>query len=175
MVTKEFVFPEGITAELSNKTLTVKGPKGEVKREIIIAKEISFKVEGNKLIVSSELDKRIIKAQVGTTIAHAKNMAKGVNKGYEYKMKVIYSHFPVTVKVEGDKIIVNNFLGERVPRISTIVGDAKVDVKKQDITINGIDLEQVSQTAGNLEQTCRIVGYDKKVFQDGIYITHKGK
>ena len=172
---KEFTFPEGVKAELSGKTLKVTGPKGEASKEIIVAKEIDVKVDGGKIVVSSELSKRLIKAQIGTTIAHAKNLAKGVTDGYEYKMKVIYSHFPVTVKVEGDKILVNNFLGERVPRVSTIVGKTEVKVAKQDITMNGINLEEVSQTAGNLEQTCRIVGYDKKVFQDGIYITQKGK
>jgi large subunit ribosomal protein L6 len=79
----------------------------------------------------------------------------------------------VTVKVEGDKVLINNFLGERVPRVAKILGKTQVKIDQQDVIITGSSLDDVSQTAANIEQTTRIVGFDKKVFQDGIYITSK--
>jgi large subunit ribosomal protein L6 len=138
-------------------------------------KGIKVEKVDNKVKVSSESERRAIKAEVGAIAAHIRNAIDGATKGYTYRMRVIYSHFPVTVKIEGDKVLVSNFLGERVPRISRIIGKTQVKVEQQDLVITGSDLDEVSQTAANIEQTCRIVGYDKKVFQDGIYITSKGE
>jgi large subunit ribosomal protein L6 len=112
---------------------------------------------------------------VGTIIAHIRNMVKGVTEGYTYRMRVVYSHFPITVKVEGDKVLIQNFLGESVPRVAKIVGDTKIEVKGQDIILTGCDKEAVGQTCGNIEQACRISKYDRRVFQDGIYIVEKPK
>jgi large subunit ribosomal protein L6 len=116
-----------------------------------------------------------VKSKIGTSIAHVKNMVDGVTKGFVYKLKVIYSHFPITVKVEKDKVMINNFLGERTSRVAKIVGETQVKIEGQELSVTGIKLEEVSQTAANIEQATRIVGYDKKVFQDGIYITQKGE
>jgi large subunit ribosomal protein L6 len=101
-------------------------------------------------------------------------MMIGVTKGYTYKLKVVFSHFPVTVKVDKDKVLIQNFLGERKPRVAKIVGNAQVKVEGQDITVTGIDIDEVSQTASNIELACRITGYDRKIFQDGIWIVSKG-
>ena len=111
---------------------------------------------------------------VGTIAAHIKNMIKGVTEGFEYKLKVHYTHFPVTVSVEGDKVLIKNFLGEKHPRIAKIVGNAKVDVKGQDITITGIDIEEVSQTAANLVLKTNVGRRDIRVFNDGIFLVSKG-
>ena len=110
---------------------------------------------------------------MGTAVAHIRNMITGVTEGYTYKLKIVYSHFPVTAKVEGDKILIQNFLGERTPRVAKIVGDTKVEIKDQEITVTGIDLEEVSQTSGNIEQACRIIGFDRRRFPDGVFITSK--
>ena len=107
-------------------------------------------------------------------MAHVRNMIKGVTEGYIYTMKVVYSHFPVTIKIEGDKVIVNNFLGENVPRVAKIMGDTKIEVKGQDLVLTGTNKDDVGQTCGNIEQACRITKFDRRVFQDGIYINEKG-
>jgi len=102
-------------------------------------------------------------------------MITGATKGYSYRLKVVFSHFPVTVKVEGDKVLIQNFLGERTPRIAKIAGQAKVEAKGQDITVTGIDLEDVGLTASSIEQATRIVGYDRRRFPDGIFLTARGR
>ncbi len=173
MVSKEYIIPKDVTVEIISNEIIAKKSNNEVRKKLIYNKEIKIEIINEKFKVSSKSDKRKIKAQVGTIIAHTKNIVNGVIEGYTYKMKIIYSHFPVTIKIENNKIMINNFLGERIPRISKIVGSTQVKIEKQDVTITGRNLEEVSQTAANLEQTCRIVGYDKKVFQDGIYITSK--
>ncbi len=101
-------------------------------------------------------------------------MLEGLLYGYKYKLKIVYSHFPITTSADKSKILVKNFLGEKFPRIVKIMGDTKVESKGQDITVTGINLEDVSQTASNFEQQVRIRDKDIRRYQDGIYLTEKG-
>jgi large subunit ribosomal protein L6 len=168
---KELIIPEKVTVEIQNKHVKVSGPKGELKREFKYFFDIKIEKKENKIVVSSPSDIKKIRAVIGTIIAHVNNMIKGVTEGYTYKMKVIFSHFPVTVKVEGDEVQIHNFLGEKVPRIAKIIGETKVEVKGQDLILTGPNKEDVGQTCGRIEQACRITKYDRRIFQDGIYKT----
>lgn len=172
---KEVIIPENVEVEVDEKHARVSGPKGELRKEFKHFFDIKVKKEGNKIKVSSSSERRRAKAMVGTIAAHLRNMIKGVTQGYTYKMRIVYTHFPITIKVEGDKILINNFMGENIPRVAKIVGDTKIEVKGQDITLTGVSREDVGQTAANIEQACRISKYDRRVFQDGIYITEKGR
>ncbi len=169
MYSKELIIPAEATVDITGSKVKVSGAKGQLERSFAL-REIKIEKTDNKVKVSSESEKRKTKALVGTVLAHIRNMITGVTKGYTYKLKVVFSHFPVTVKVEGDKVSIQNFLGERMPRIAKIIGQAKVEVKGQDISVNGIDVEEVSQTASRIEQACRIVGYDRRRFMDGIFL-----
>jgi len=170
----ELIIPDNVTIEIDNKQVKVSGPKGELKREFKYFHDIKIEKKDNKLVVASSSDRKKVKAMGGTIIAHVRNMIKGVTEGYTYKMRIVYSHFPVTVKVEGNKVLVQNFLGENVPRVAKIIGDTKIEIKGQDVILAGTDREAVGQTAGNIEQACRISKYDRRIFQDGIYIVEKG-
>lgn len=173
MYSKEITIPEGVTAEVDVNKIKVSGGKGDVKREFKLAYDIKIQKQDNKITVASESSHRKAKALVGTVIAHIRNMVKGAAEGYTYRMKIVYSHFPMNVKVDGDKVITQNFIGERTPRIAKIAGDTQVKIEGQDVTITGINLEDVGLTASSIELSCRIVGYDKRRFSDGIYIQGK--
>ena len=110
---------------------------------------------------------------IGTIAGKIENMITGVTKGYEYKLQVVYAHFPITISVEGDKILIKNFLGEKYPRVSKIFGNVDVKVKGQEITITGVNKEDVGQTAANLVQTTKVRKKDQRVFKDGIFIVEK--
>jgi large subunit ribosomal protein L6 len=172
MYSEELTIPENVNVEIIGSKVKVSGPKGSLEREF---KTTGIKIEKkeNKIIVSSEQDRRKFKALVGTIAAHIKNLIEGVTKGFTYRLKVVFSHFPVQVKVEKDKVLFLNFLGERTPRVAKIVGNTEVKVEGQDIIVSGIDLEAVGQTASNLELATRRTGYDKKIFQDGCYIVSR--
>lgn len=173
MFFKELVIPEGVKVELVDNKVKISGPKGDLERKLDFRENIKIEKMENKIKVSSETERRKTKALVGAITAHIRNMIDGVIKGYIYKLKVVYSHFPITVKVDKDKVVIQNFLGERTPRIAQIVGKSQVKVEGQEITVSGIDLDEVSQTAANIEQATRITGYDRKVFQDGCYIVSR--
>lgn len=173
MYSKELTIPERVTIEISGNKVKVSGEKDQLEKRFELVKGVKLEKIDNKIKVSSEVERRKVKALVGTIIAHIRNMIKGVTKGFTYKLRVVFSHFPITVKVEGDKVIIQNFLGSRVPKVAKIVGNTQVKIEGQEITVSGADLESVGQTASNIELSTRITGYDRRRFMDGIFITKR--
>ena len=99
------------------------------------------------------------------------NMFKGVENGFRYKLKIVFAHFPISVKVKEREVYVENFFGERSARVSRIVGDGtNVTIKGDDVIVEGPSLEDVSQTAANIESSTKVKGKDQRVFLDGLYI-----
>ncbi|KQM11404.1 50S ribosomal protein L6 [Methanomassiliicoccales archaeon RumEn M1] len=174
MIEQRVTIPAGVTASVDGSIVTVKGKKATLQRELSYPK-IKIRMEGDEVVVSSELPRVREKAMVGTFAAHIANMMEGVTNGFEYEMKIVHSHFPIKTSVKGDTFVIENFLGERSPRKAKILGDTKIQVKGNDVLVTGTDLEKVSQTAANIERATVIKGFDSRVFQDGIYITKKGK
>lgn len=173
---KKVKIPEGVEVKVEGMKVLVKGPKGELERNFfspLYSGYISLEVKENEFIVKSENERRKIKAMLGTIAAHVRNMIKGVTQGYRYKLKAVYVHFPMSVEVKCDKVIIKNFLGEKTPRIAKIVGNVSVKIQGQEIIVEGIDKEEVGQTAANLEQATRVTHLDRRIFQDGIYLVSK--
>jgi large subunit ribosomal protein L6 len=164
--------PEGVTAEMDGNVLRVSGPKGTLERAMRYP-QVDVSCDGTEFVVSTGSERRKITAMCGTFAAHARNMFKGVNEGYEYQMKVVYSHFPIQLKLSGKKLEIDNFLGEREPRFVRI--DEGVDVKlgNDEVTVTGINKESVGTTAARIELSTRVRNRDPRVFQDGIYIVGK--
>ncbi len=155
-----------------NEEVKVKGPNGEVVRKFSHPR-IKIRKEGDEVVLEAESPTKKERAIVGTFVSHINNMFVGVTDGFEYKLKVVFSHFPITVKVQGKEILVENYLGEKIPRKTSVVGSCTVKVKGQEISIFGANVEEVGQTAANLEQLTRAKNRDRRVFQDGIYIVEK--
>ena len=161
--------PDGVSASIVDGMLTVKGPKGEVSREFQSSRVVLLQ-DGAGLIVRVDLPRRKEKAMAGTWNAHINNMVKGVTNGFSYTLRCFYSHFPMTMKVEGSVFVVNNYFGERVPRRADILSGVDVRVEnKTDVIVSGIDKEAVGQTAANIERSTTVKNRDRRVFQDGSY------
>jgi len=171
-IARQVEIPEGVDVSIEGSVVTVKGPKGQVSRRLSYP-EIEIKKEDSYLVVNSRLDRKQQRAMVGTLAAHVGNMIAGVTKGYEYKMKVVYSHFPIQLKSAPGELVINNFLGERKSRSARILDGVKVDVLKDEVVVTGIDKENVGQTMANIEQATRVRGFDIRVFQDGVYLVEK--
>ncbi len=164
--------PAGVTAALDNRTLTVKGRLGQVRKNFDKI-NVNLDVQGGAVKVSPYSRKKRDGVVVSTASSLVRNMVTGVTKGYTYKLKVAYAHFPITVKVKGSQIMVENFVGERSPRVANTVGDCKVSVEGDDVIVKGVSLEDVGQTAANVELATKIKKKDQRVFLDGIYIYEK--
>jgi large subunit ribosomal protein L6 len=159
---------------VDDKTITVKGPKGTLTRSFPET-QTSIKIEGNQVYVGTDISRKRARALVGTVIAHLRNMMLGVRLGYEYEMKIVYSHFPITVELKDKTMIIKNFIGERGVRKARVVGDVQIRTTEDEIFISGIDIEHVSQSAANIQQACKIRDKDRRVFMDGIYVIRKTK
>lgn len=164
--------PEGVTVRIQGRTVTVKGPKGELSRTLPLSR-VEVAQEDKDVVVRCSLPRRKEKAAVGAFASHVQNLVDGVTKGYEYRLKTVFAHFPIKSTVKGDQFIVENFLGERSARKARILPGVKVDVKAEMVHVSGIDLERVSQTAANIERATKVRDRDIRVFQDGIYIVAK--
>jgi len=168
----ELDIPDDVTADVDQLDLTVEGPNGRVTRQLWFP-AVSVAVEdGAVVIASDETDKRT-RATMGTFASHVENLFEGVTEGWTYEMQVLYAHFPMQVRVEGDQVVIENFLGERHPRRTTVHGDTQVEVDGETVRLSGPDKEDVGQTAADIEQLTRVNDKDTRIFQDGVYITHK--
>jgi len=175
-VVEEVEVPENVSVEINGMKVKVSGPKGTIERDFSHIRGVEIRKENNKVIIETFFANRRKKALVPTIAAHIENMIIGVTKGFRYKLKIVYSHFPVSVKVDekNKRIVIENFLGEKAPRIAKIVGNVTVKVKGDDVIVEGIDIEEVGQTAANIEHATKVKDYDRRVFMDGIYIYEKG-
>ena len=106
-------------------------------------------------------------------LAHLKNIFLGLNERFVYELEVCNVHFPMTVKVDGSKLIINNFLGEKVPRVAQIVSGVEVKIEGSKIKLMSVDIEKAGQTAANIEKASTVRNKDRRIFQDGIFITKK--
>lgn len=173
-IKEEITIPDNVEVTIENNSLTVKGEKGSISR-VFFHPKIDLKVSSRVVEIHCKNPRRKDKAHAGTFVAHIKNMIKGVTVGFEYKMKTVFSHFPIKTSVEGDELVIQNFLGERSSRRVKIIKGVTVETKGDDITVQGIDKEKVGQTVTNIERATKIKHRDIRVFQDGIYRVSKGE
>jgi large subunit ribosomal protein L6 len=171
-IARTIEIPEGVSVSLSQDVFTASGPMGTVERKLWYP-GIKIDVRESEIVVDAVSSRKEQKAMVGTFSSHIKNLITGVNEGFECKMTIVYAHFPMQVKVDGKTLIIGNFLGEKKPRVAKILGETKVKVTGNDVTISGINKEDVGQTAANIEQKTKIKRFDPRIFQDGIYIVQK--
>jgi large subunit ribosomal protein L6 len=172
MARVEIEIPDDVTAEVDHLDLTVEGPEGSVSRRLWYP-DVSVSVEDDAVVVTSDADDAKTLSTVGTFESHVENMFHGVTEGWEYQLEVHYSHFPMQVEVEGDEVVIQNFLGEKAPRRTPVRGDTEVSVDGEEVTLNGPSIEDVGQTAADIEQLTRVTDKDTRVFQDGVYIVDK--
>ena len=168
----EIKLQDKINIQLDGSILTLKGPKGEVKKDFpdkgigIEHKEGSIILKSSK---SNKVDKKIIKSYA----AHIRNMVKGSLEGYKYTLKICSGHFPMNVSVGNDQFIVKNFLGEKVPRTLKLKTGAAVKVEGDMVVVESTSKEIAGQVSADIETLTKRTGYDGRIFQDGIWIVSK--
>jgi large subunit ribosomal protein L6 len=168
----EIDVPDDVSAEVDHLDLTVEGPNGSVTRRLWYP-DVTVSVANGSVVIESDADDANTRATIGTFESHVENMIHGVTDGWEYRMEIFYAHFPMQVDVEGDEVVIENFLGERAPRRAPVRGDTEVQIDGEEVVLTGPDKEAVGQTAADIEQLTRVKDKDTRVFQDGVYITQK--
>lgn len=172
-ITENIVIPEGVTVEIVNSVVKAKGLKGENEKTLSHPKiEISKKSDKEIEVVCKKPTKRE-KTVIYSFVAHIKNLLEGVKSGFTYKLKMCFSHFPMSVSVEKDEVVIKNFLGEKIQRKSKILPGVQVKVDGSIIIVEGVDKEDTAATAARIEQATRITNRDRRIFQDGCYLIEK--
>ncbi|CAG7861728.1 hypothetical protein BRARA_I01786 [Brassica rapa] len=177
--------PDAVSIKVNAKVIEVEGPRGKLVRDF---KHLNLDFQ---LIKDSETGKRKLKidswfgsrkssASIRTALSHVDNLITGVIRGFRYKMRFVYAHFPINASIGGDSksIEIRNFLGEKkVRKVEmldgvTIVRSEKV---KDEIVLDGNDIELVSRSCALINQKCHVKKKDIRKFLDGIYVSEKSK
>lgn len=154
------------------------GPRGVLERKFKHQNlEILLIEDGRRIQVNKWFGKRKEIACVRTIASHMKNMVIGVTQGFRYKMRFVYAHFPINVNIEGQKVEIRNFLGQKKVfkvqcRADTQVERSK-DVKDQ-IVLEGNSIDAVSQSCADIQQSTLVKNKDIRKFLDGIYVSESG-
>ena len=139
-----------------------------------------FEEEGEKkLRVDCHFGRRKSLASIRTACSHVQNLITGVTKGFEYKMRLVYAHFPININIEkkGEIVEIRNFLGEKRVRIVNMLAGVSCERSKDikdELVLSGNDVELVSRSAALIHQVCLVKHKDIRKFLDGIYVSGKG-
>ena len=180
--TRTLAIPDGVTVEIKGRRVRVKGPRGVLTKDFkhLDVDAYLAKDEAGKPVLKVDVwfGKRATLAAIRTLCSHVSNMITGVTKGFRYKVRLVYAHFPVNVNIEaGNKVVeIRNFLGEKRVRRVTMLGDVKVDrnpAQKDELLLEGSDVELVSRSAALCSQACLVKNKDIRKFLDGCYVCGK--
>lgn len=173
---EKIILPEGFSAEIKEEDnkiiLKIKG-NGKENAKTFVLHNVFIDSKGNEITISAKKSSRNEKKISGSTIAHIKKMINGIMEDFVYKMEICNVHFPMNVKVEGQDLVIKNFLGEKVPRIAHIKASVNVDIKGNLIFVSSHDKDAAGETVSNIELATKIKNRDRRVFQDGIFLIEK--
>ncbi|QDI88171.1 50S ribosomal protein L6 [Candidatus Nitrosopumilus sp. SW] len=170
----QVTIPEGVKVTQNKNMLTFEGPLGKTHKNF---RNIPVQIEivDDKVNLKTIGEKKRDYAILHTARSIIRNICEGLVEGYTIKMKVVFAHFPITVKVEGKKVLIENYQGERAPRTTHIMGNTKVIPKGEDVILTGEVWTDITQTAANIELKTKVKNKDHRVFLDGIYVYEKKK
>ncbi len=172
-IKEKVTIPDNLQFTLENNILMLKGEKGQLSKNFTYP-NVTLKVNDKVIEITSKSVRKREKALVGTMAAHMKNMIQGTSEGFEYKMKTVFSHFPIKTSVDGNDFVIQNFLGERSARRAKILEGVNIEIKAEEVIVRGVDKDKVGQTVANIERATKVKNRDIRIFQDGIYKIMKG-
>ena len=173
--------PQGVTVNIKARVITVNGPRGSLTKNLGHI-NVTFSKVNNRAIKITILhgDKKHV-AALRTVKSIIANMITGVTKGFKYKMRYAYAHFPINVNVveeDGQGFVdIRNFLGEKQVRRVKVFNGVTIQpstTQKDELVLTGNSLEDVSQNAADIQQICRVRNKDIRKFLDGIYVSERG-
>ncbi|KAI9691919.1 MAG: hypothetical protein M1822_007992 [Bathelium mastoideum] len=175
--------PDGVKVSIKTRNVTVEGPRGKLTKNLGHL-SVSF-TNPKKNLINIELHHGARKnvATLRTVRTLINNLIIGVTKGFKYKMRYVYAHFPINVNLEKNsetglwEVEIRNFIGEKIVRRVTMQPGVDVETsktQKDELLLLGNSLEDVSQSAADIQQVCRVKNKDIRKFLDGLYVSERG-
>ncbi|KAL5508042.1 RPL9B [Sanghuangporus sanghuang] len=179
--TEELDVPEGVTVDIKSRLITVTGPRGTLKKNFRhVQMDIQLvKGKSGKVTLAVWSGGRKHNACLRTIRSLINNMVIGVTKGFQYKMRTVYAHFPINciIQENGSALEIRNFLGEKTVRNVKMLEGVQVyesKAQKDELILEGTDVQNVSQSAASIQGICRVRNKDIRKFLDGIYVSERG-
>jgi len=176
--TEELSIPEGVTVEIKARQIIVTGPRGKLTKNV---RHINMDIQlvGKTVTLAVWQGGRKHVACLRTVKSLIENMITGVTKGFAYKMRAVYAHFPINCIIQdnGTALEIRNFLGEKRVRHVDMLGGVTVSeskAQKDELILEGNDIQNVSQSAASIQGMCRVRNKDIRKFLDGIYVSDRG-
>jgi len=164
--------PRGIECIYKDGILNCKKDQLELSHKIH-APTINLKISEKEITIECKKGNKLDYKKLMTFKSHINNIFRGLTENFTYKLEICNVHFPMTAKVETGHLAINNFLGEKVPRYAEILPNVDVKVQGNEITVSSHDKEAAGQTSANIEKATKVIGRDRRIYQDGIFITNK--
>ena len=143
---KPILILENVEVKIEGQRVTVKGPKGELQKEI--RPEIKIEIKGKEIFLSPQIESKRTKAFWGLSRALLANMIKGVTAGYEKKLEIEGLGFRAVLAGEDLELFVGFTHSVKIKKSEGI----KFLVEKNLITVSGINKEKVSQAAAKIRK-----------------------
>ncbi|KAF8195776.1 ribosomal protein L6, alpha-beta domain-containing protein [Mycena galopus ATCC 62051] len=180
--TEELDIPEGIQVSIKSRLITVTGPRGTLSknvRHVNMDIRLVKSAKKNRVTLAVWQGGRKHVACLRTIRSLINNMITGVTKGFQYKMRAVYAHFPINciIQEDGHQVEIRNFLGEKTVRHVSMLNGVTVaesSAQKDELILEGNDIDMVSQSAASIQGACLVRNKDIRKFLDGIYVSGKG-
>ncbi|KAJ5129244.1 Glutaredoxin subgroup [Penicillium bovifimosum] len=172
-----------VKVHIKSRVVTVEGPRGKLVKDLSHIAVTFGRPEKNVISIELHHGARKGVATLRTVRTIINNLMIGVTRGFKYKMRYVYAHFPINVNIEpnpetGRAVVeIRNFLGEKYVRRITAQPDVDIAPSanvKDELILTGNSLEGVSQSAADIQQICRVRNKDIRKFLDGLYVSEKG-
>merc|ERR1711963_669668 len=175
--------PEGVKLAIKTRIVTVEGPRGKLVKDLGHLAVNFGHPKKNTISIEIHHGARKDVATLRTVRSIINNMIIGVTKGFKYKMRYVYAHFPINVNLDQNKetgvweVEIRNSIGEKIVRRVTMAEGVDVEIsksQKDELILTGNSLENVSQSAADIQQICKVRNKDIRKFLDGLYVSEKG-
>lgn len=168
----EIGIPEGVECKIDHDFLKCKKNEVELSKRVFVP-GMKVEIDKDKIKLICEKGNKKDRAIIGSNASHIRNLLKGLEEKYVYELEICHVHFPMAVKIDGKELIIDNFLGEKFKRRAKILEGVEINIDGKKIVVSGNDLEATGQTAANIEKSTKVYNKDRRIFQDGIFITSK--
>merc|ERR1712216_538108 len=168
---RELQIPEGVDVTLKARKIVVKGPRGTLQRDFthLPRLDMHHDKENNKIVTTMFFSSKKRLACLRTVCSHMSNLFDGVTKGFRYKMRAVYAHFPLNVNIPAK--------GEKLTRTCNMLEGVKIardEMVKDCLVLEGNDIDNVSKSAALIHMACLVKKKDIRKFLDGFYVSEKG-